>query len=206
MRAFAARYTAAWCSQDAASVAAFYSEAGSLRINDGAPAVGRMAITAAAQGFMTAFPDLVVTMDGVDSREDRAVYRWTLTGTHKGPGGSGRPVRISGYEEWRIGTDDLIADSRGHFDEADYHRQLTTDLTPIAPHDFTNNLFKLLKETFEGPPPEGGSAYLDKGSGLFQTLEGITAEAASRPPAPGAPTIAAHCAHVGYYVRVQDAA
>jgi len=42
---FAARYTAAWCSHSASTVATFYSEAGSLRINGGAPAVGRKAVT-----------------------------------------------------------------------------------------------------------------------------------------------------------------
>ena len=41
---FAARYTAAWCSHKASSVAAFYSESGSLAINDGTPAVGRRGI------------------------------------------------------------------------------------------------------------------------------------------------------------------
>ena len=111
----------------AASVAAFFSEAGSLQINNGAPSVGRTAITAAARSFMTAFPDMVVAMDGVDLRGDGAVYRWTLTGTNTGPGGSGKAVRISGYEEWRFGADGLIAESRGHFDEADYKRQLAAD-------------------------------------------------------------------------------
>ena len=124
LKDFATRYTAAWCSQNAASVAAFFAESGSLTINDGAPAVGRAAITAAAQGFMTAFPDMVVAMDGVSLDGDRAVYRWTLTGTNTGPGGTGRPVRISGYEEWTFGADGLVADSQGHFDEADYNRQL----------------------------------------------------------------------------------
>jgi hypothetical protein len=38
---FAARYTAAWCSQEAASVAAFYAAEGSLAVNDSAPAVGQ---------------------------------------------------------------------------------------------------------------------------------------------------------------------
>jgi uncharacterized protein (TIGR02246 family) len=121
---FATRYTAAWCSQDAASVAAFFAMDGSLQINDGKPAVGRAAIAADAQGFMTAFPDLVVTMDGLSIDGDRVVYRWTLTGTHTGPGGSGNAVRISGYEEWTLGADQLIAESRGHFDAADYQRQL----------------------------------------------------------------------------------
>ena len=127
LKSFGARYTAAWCSQNAGSVAAFFSAAGSLQINNGAPSVGRTAITAAAQGFMTAFPDMVVTMDGVDLQGDRATYRWTLTGTNTGPGGSGKAVRISGYEEWRLGADGLIAESKGHFDEADYKRQLSAE-------------------------------------------------------------------------------
>ena len=121
---FATRYTAAWCSQKPASVAAFFAETGSLTINAGAPSVGRAAITAAAQDFMTAFPDLVVTMNEASLHGRRAVYRWTLTGTSTGPGGTGRAVRISGFEEWTIGPDGLIAESKGHFDEADYKRQL----------------------------------------------------------------------------------
>lgn len=70
----------------------------------------------------------------------------------------------------------------------------------IAQEDFTNSLFQLLKETFEGPPPEVGSAYLDKGGGLFQTLDELTAEAASISVRPGAPTIAGHCEHARFYV------
>ena len=124
LKEFGTRYTAAWCSQNAASVAAFFAQDGSLKINDAAPSVGRTAITAAAQGFMTAFPDMVVTMDGIGVPGDQAVFRWTLTGTNTGPGGTGRAVRISGYEEWTIGPDRLIARSLGHFDEADYKRQL----------------------------------------------------------------------------------
>ena len=58
LREFASRYTAAWCSGDAVSVAAFFAPGGSLTINGGTPSVGRSAITEAAQGFMTAFPDL----------------------------------------------------------------------------------------------------------------------------------------------------
>ena len=75
-------------------------------------------------------------------------------------------------------------------------------MADIAQHDFTKNLFTLLKETFEGAPPDSGSAYLDKGAGLLQTLDALTARAASHVPCIGAPTIAAHCAHLAYYVRV----
>ena len=121
---FARRYTAAWCSQDAASVAAFFSPSGSLRVNDAAPAVGHKAITDVAQGFMTAFPDIQVFMDDLIVHGDGVVYRWTLVGTNTGPGGTGRPVRISGFEQWRIDADGLIAESLGHFDTEDYRRQL----------------------------------------------------------------------------------
>ena len=59
-----------------------------------------------------------------DEDAGRATYHWTLTGTNTGPGGTGRKVRISGYEEWLFDSDGLILDSHGHFDEADYKRQL----------------------------------------------------------------------------------
>lgn len=121
---FATKYTSAWCSQNAASVATFFSPAGSLQINDGSPAIGRAAITSAAQSFMTAFPDLVVHMDRLTIDGADVEYHWTLTGTNTGAGGTGKSVRISGYEEWRFGVDGLIAVSKGHFDASEYDRQL----------------------------------------------------------------------------------
>jgi hypothetical protein len=57
---FATKYTAAWCSQQAAQVASFFAEHGSLT------------------------------------------------------------------EEWTLGADGLIAESQGHFDQAEYSRQLAT--------------------------------------------------------------------------------
>jgi hypothetical protein len=84
---FAAWYTAAWCSQNAASVASCFAEAASLTINAGNQSVGRAAITAAAQGFMTALPGMVVKMDRLVVDGGRITYHWTLTGTNTGPGG-----------------------------------------------------------------------------------------------------------------------
>ena len=124
-RDFATRYTAAWCSQNAANVASFFAADGSLKINEAKPSVGGAAITEAAQSFMTAFPDLRVAMDQLivlDSRH--ATYHWTLTGTNAGPGGTGNVVRVSGFEEWEIGDDDLIMTSLGHFNADEYARQL----------------------------------------------------------------------------------
>lgn len=124
MNDFAERYTAAWCSQDPAQVAAFFSPEGSLQVNDGAPAVGRDAITQVARSFMTAFPDLLVEMDKLMASGQVFVYHWTLTGTNTGPGGTGRRVRISGFEQWTMAEDGLIGTSLGQFDVADYVRQL----------------------------------------------------------------------------------
>ena len=124
LRDFALRYTAAWCSRDAARVAAFFAPDGSISINDGAPAAGRSAIAEAFQAYMSAFPDLHLTMDDLVVRGDRAEYHWTFTGANTGPGGTGRRVRFSGYEAWKMGDDGLIAESLGHYDSAAYQRQL----------------------------------------------------------------------------------
>lgn len=125
---FAKCYTAAWCSQNAASVAAFFGKNGSLKINDGEPSIGWPAITEAAQGFMTAFPDLRVAMDQLVLQDLRhATYHWTLTGKNTGPGGTGNYVKVSGYEQWEISDDDLIMSSLGHFDEGEFGRQLNKE-------------------------------------------------------------------------------
>jgi predicted ester cyclase len=121
---FAKQYAEAWCSHNPDRVAAFFEESGSLSVNDGAPAVGRAAITEIATGFMRDFPDLIVTFDKLEPRADRTAFHWTLTGTNTGPDGTGKSVRISGYELWKISDDGLIAESKGHFDAAEYERQL----------------------------------------------------------------------------------
>src|SRR5438067_4181834 len=121
---FATCYAQAWRSNDPKKVAAFFTERGSISINNGPPAVGRAAIAKEAQAFMRTFPDMVVTMDKVVHDEEGTKFHWTLTGTNTGPGGTGKRVRISGYELWKIDNDGLIAESKGHFDSAEYERQL----------------------------------------------------------------------------------
>ena len=116
---FAKRYAEAWCSQNPESVAAFFAENGSLTVNDGPPALGRAAIASIARGFMHEFPDMIVTMDDVTHESDGTKFHWTLTGTNTGPGGTGKRVRISGYELWKIDNDGLT----------DYERRLKGCLT-----------------------------------------------------------------------------
>lgn len=101
-----------------------YARDGSLTINDGPTSVGRAAITEAARSFMVAFPDMQVLMDDLVVQNESVEYRWTLIGTNTGPGGTGRRVRIGGFEKWTIGDDGLIAASLGHYDQAEYDRQL----------------------------------------------------------------------------------
>ena len=121
---FATRYAAAWSSQNPVSLASFYDENGSLTVNGAAPSVGRTAISETARGFMTAFPDMVVKMDRISQDGSHAIFRWIWTGTNTGPGGTGKSVRITGYEEWTMGADGLLVESKGHYDEAEYQRQL----------------------------------------------------------------------------------
>ena len=128
---FAKLYAEAWCSQNPESVAAFFAENGSLRVNDGPPAVGWAAIAEVAQGFMRDLPDMIVTMDDVTHDSDGTKFHWTLTGTNTGPGGTGKRLRISGYELWKIDEDGLIAESKGRFDRAEYERQLKRGVDDI---------------------------------------------------------------------------
>jgi len=121
---FAKRYAEAWCSQNPESVAAFFAENGSISINNGPPAIGRAAIAKEAQAFMTTFPDMIVTFDKLEPVADGTRFHWTLKGTNTGPGGTGKRVRISGYELWKIDNEELIGESKGHFDSAEYERQL----------------------------------------------------------------------------------
>jgi hypothetical protein len=105
-------------------VASFFSTNGSLKINDGAPNVGRRGIAEAARSFMKDFPDIQVSFDDLRENGPRVEYHWTLTGTNTGPSGTGNKVRISGFESWLFSTDGLIEDSLGYFDAVDYARQV----------------------------------------------------------------------------------
>jgi nuclear transport factor 2 (NTF2) superfamily protein len=120
VRDFARTYTEAWCSHDLARVADHYTPGGTIAINGGEPTE----ITEVARSFLAAFPDIQVFMDDVFFKEEAVEYHWTFTGTNAGPGGTGKWVRISGFEEWTFGDDGLVAESQGNYDQAEYDRQL----------------------------------------------------------------------------------
>jgi hypothetical protein len=114
---FAQRYAKAWCSHNPEAVLAFFTKNASISVNHGAPAP----IGDVARGFMRDFPDMIVTFNKLERRGRQTAFHWTLTGTYAG---TGNHVRISGYELWKIGADGLIAESKGHFDNTEYERQL----------------------------------------------------------------------------------
>jgi predicted ester cyclase len=126
LTAFAKRYAEAWSSHHPEKVASFFAENALLTVNNGPPTPA----LDVARGFMRDFPDMVVTFDKLEPRGDATVFHWTLVGTNSGPGGSGKRVQISGYELWRIGNNGLIAESKGHFDTAEYERQLKYGVDP----------------------------------------------------------------------------
>jgi predicted ester cyclase len=117
---FAERYAKAWCSRNPEIVAAFFAENALLTVNDGPPAPA----LEVARGFMRDFPDMVVKFDRLRNTPTGTEFHWTFTGTNTGPGGTGKKVRVSGYELWKIDNEGFIAESKGHFDAADYERQL----------------------------------------------------------------------------------
>jgi len=63
---------------------------------------------------------------------------------------------------------------------------------------FKKELFECLEETFE----RVRGIYLDRRTSLFETLEGVSAEEASRPACDGCATVAAQVEHVRFYLDV----
>jgi hypothetical protein len=82
----------AWSSQNPDRLAACYADDGSLIVNNGTPSIGRPAVRATVQGFMSAFPDMRVRMDSVVRHDSTVRFHWTWTGTNTGPSGTGKAV------------------------------------------------------------------------------------------------------------------
>lgn len=110
-------YTEAWCSHDVSRITAHYAPEGTIVFNGRE----RVSIEEVAKYFVAAFPDGEIFMDDLVVNEHSVEYHWTVAGTRAD---TGKRVRISGHEEWTLGTDGLIAESKRHFDEAEYERQI----------------------------------------------------------------------------------
>src|SRR5690349_3068179 len=70
----------------------------------------------------------------------------------------------------------------------------------ISQENFTNNIFAVFEETFD----KHHGVYLDKGTSLFETLDTISAEEASRPVSSQCASLAAQVTHVIFYMEVLE--
>ena len=113
-------YTAAWNTGRAENVASFFAENGGIVINHGPQWQGRAGVAAMAAGFYADVPDLTLVCDGVKLAGSHMLYLWTFTGTHAG---TGRKLKITGWEEWELGEDLKVTASRGWFDPEEWVRQ-----------------------------------------------------------------------------------
>jgi hypothetical protein len=68
----------------------------------------------------------------------------------------------------------------------------------MSPTQFVESIAYLLHETFEGSPEGQPSAYLDRGTGLINTLDDLSADEASREVT--GMTIAAQTEHAKFYL------
>lgn len=71
-------------------------------------------------------------------------------------------------------------------------------INQIETTHFTEAFLLLLDETFDNTH----SIYLDKDTSLFDTLQTITAQEASQPVSASCASIAAHVAHITFYLRL----
>lgn len=112
-----------WNARDGRKVAEAFTEDG-VRIEyakPGARLEGRDAIAGQADAYMTAVPDCVLDVRGMEVDGDRAVLEWTYRGNHTGdiPGlaASGRAIDLPGVSVYRL-RDGLIEEERVYWDAA----------------------------------------------------------------------------------------
>jgi steroid delta-isomerase-like uncharacterized protein len=112
-----------WNARDGRRVAEAFTEDG-VRVEyakPGARLEGRDAIAGQADAYMTAVPDCVLDVRGMEVDGDRAVLEWTYRGNHTGdiPGlaASGRAIDLPGVSVCRL-RDGLIEEERVYWDAA----------------------------------------------------------------------------------------
>ena len=81
-RKIADAHCTAWTSLSPDVVAQRYSTSTSFAMNCGQPMTTREEIAEMAGGFMSEFPDLVLTCDNVLVADHHMVYAWTFAGHH----------------------------------------------------------------------------------------------------------------------------
>jgi steroid delta-isomerase-like uncharacterized protein len=139
MVARADEITAAWNRGDAAGVTAHTREDATFRdISAPEPVRGRAAIQAAAQEYMTAFPDLHVEDMSNICDGDMLVQEWVATGTHDGrllqfeP--THRSIRTEGCTVVRFDADGEIAETTMYWNPMSLLAQIGALPEPAPAH------------------------------------------------------------------------
>ncbi len=105
--------------RDPSALAALHLPDGTFESPAAGVVRGREAIEGIYRYWFEAFPDLVLSWSSQVIDEDRAMFFWTLTGTHSGPffglAGGGAKVSTAGAAEFRF-ADGGIASIRHVFD------------------------------------------------------------------------------------------
>jgi nuclear transport factor 2 (NTF2) superfamily protein len=121
-RKIAEAHCAAWTSHDAEKIASRYATTPDFSINRGDPMTTRADIAEMAAGFISDFPDLVLSLDTVLAAEKHMVYAWSFQGHYRR---NGNFVRFNGWEEWELDDDLKVVTSRGWYDAKDYEQQIS---------------------------------------------------------------------------------
>ncbi len=95
-------------------------------------------------------------------------------------------------------TDSIIAETDAPPRAQIAAASVSGDAQDITREDFLRNILFIVRETFEGSPDGAASAYLDRGVGVFPTLENLSARQVSAEI--NGISIAAHTEHFKFYL------
>ncbi len=118
--ALAKRHANAWSAHDPEGVAELYEENALFIINLGEPMNGLISRAEMVRGYCEGVPDLKLFSDKVRLAGDGAIALWTAQGTSKE---TGKFIKFSGWESWKVSPNGLISRSDGWYDAEDYERQ-----------------------------------------------------------------------------------
>lgn len=132
VRSFVERFNA----HDPEGLSRVFGEAYHLDFPGGPSGDGVAGVRRATTEFIAAFPDLRFGTDDLVAERGLVAWRWTLTGTHRGPLGpvpaSGRPVRIDGLSLLRVQAGRIVED-RVRADVVGLMQQIGAMPSPAGP-------------------------------------------------------------------------
>jgi steroid delta-isomerase-like uncharacterized protein len=122
-------YNDAWNAHNVRDILEFFASDGVLDDISDSPAVGLPAVRSAVVSWLSAFPDMVSTLEGIALCDEGAVaYTWHLKATHRG---TFRGVPVTGRTIWyrgiavlEVNVDGKIRRHTDYIDSATILRQL----------------------------------------------------------------------------------